>query len=232
MTHRILRTTHPAAQWLLATSLLVSSSLALAAGTTGADYEVELVVFENRLPDLEGNEVWSPDRVDRNIEGLEQARAAADARDDQTTLGKAMITMAESGDYHILAHKRWTQTAEARSTSPVMRIKTEDGELDGTFTFFMSRFLHVDVELLLRDPNALPEGDPLRAKENAAPKETNKGATATTASTGVMEPEPVAMTQYYRISESRRIRSKEIHYFDHPKFGVLVLITPKEDVRG
>lgn len=30
----------------------------------------------------------------------------------------------------------------------------------------------------------------------------------------------------YRISERRRIRTTEVQYIDHPKFGVLVLVTP------
>jgi len=29
-----------------------------------------------------------------------------------------------------------------------------------------------------------------------------------------------------RLKQQRRMRSKEIHYFDHPRFGVVALITP------
>ena len=29
-----------------------------------------------------------------------------------------------------------------------------------------------------------------------------------------------------RLKERRRMRSKELHYFDHPRFGVIALITP------
>ena len=31
----------------------------------------------------------------------------------------------------------------------------------------------------------------------------------------------------FRLTETRRMRSKELHYFDHPLFGVLALITPR-----
>lgn len=34
--------------------------------------------------------------------------------------------------------------------------------------------------------------------------------------------------QSYRLTESRRMRSKEIHYLDHPLFGVVALVTPHE----
>ena len=30
----------------------------------------------------------------------------------------------------------------------------------------------------------------------------------------------------FRMKQRRRMRSKELHYFDHPKFGVIALITP------
>ncbi|MGB5299133.1 MAG: CsiV family protein, partial [Thiogranum sp.] len=29
-----------------------------------------------------------------------------------------------------------------------------------------------------------------------------------------------------RLRQQRRMRSKELHYFDHPRFGVIALITP------
>ena len=31
-----------------------------------------------------------------------------------------------------------------------------------------------------------------------------------------------------RLTENRRMRSKEVHYFDNPRFGVIALITPYE----
>ncbi len=34
--------------------------------------------------------------------------------------------------------------------------------------------------------------------------------------------------QRYLLREERRMRSKEKHYFDHPYFGVIALVTPKE----
>ena len=32
----------------------------------------------------------------------------------------------------------------------------------------------------------------------------------------------------FRMQQSRRLRSKEVHYIDHPLFGLIVLITPYE----
>ncbi|MEM7219119.1 MAG: CsiV family protein [Pseudomonadota bacterium] len=35
-----------------------------------------------------------------------------------------------------------------------------------------------------------------------------------------------ALPAYYRMNQSRRVRSGELHYIDHPAFGILVQVTP------
>ena len=35
-------------------------------------------------------------------------------------------------------------------------------------------------------------------------------------------------TAYFELNESRRMRSKELHYLDHPAMGIIVKITPVE----
>ena len=188
----------------------------LAATATGSTYDVELVVFQNLMPELEGKEIWSPERVDLKLADIDKAAKAADSQDEKTDLGKAIVAMNESKRYRVLAHKRWTQTAEAKSTSPVMRIRTDDGELDGTFVFYLSRFLHIDAQMLLRDESA----SPINVTVPGNSSQTGHPGTSTEKSTDLQ------LT--YRIDESRRIRSNEINYLDHPKFGVLVQVTPKE----
>ena len=197
---------------LIATLFLFTPTL-YAAATSGPDYDVEVLVFKNDMPELEGKEIWSPERVDMALPEIESASKAADTNSEETDLGKAALAMSEKPGYVILAHKRWNQTAEAKSTSPLMRVATDGGDLDGTVVFYLSRFLHVDVKMLLKDMNGADRAG--SAEGNNVPE--NAGKTAA---------ENILMA--YRIDESRRIRSKEINYFDHPKFGVLVQITPKE----
>lgn len=204
-----------AAIYLIVASLMFPAPL-LAATATGSNYEVELVVFQNLMPELEGKEIWSPERVNLQLGDIDKASKAADTQDDRSSLGRAVAALGGSNRYRMLAHKRWVQTAEARSTSQVMRITSEGGELDGTFVFYLSRFLHVDVQMLLKDDAS--------GSLNVAALEKKAGATGNPAATDAGAAVPLA----YRIDESRRIRSGEIHYFDHPKLGVLVQITPKD----
>lgn len=187
-----------------------------AAATTPANYTVELVVFRNLMPDLEGKEIWSPDRVNLNIPGLDKAKNAAESSDENTDIGKAVAILETNDKYQVLAHKRWIQTADARSSSPVMRITDPAGDLDGTVVFYMSRFLHVDVDLLLKDESE-QKTDTASAAVTVQPIAVSASSTGASISNQELA---------YRIDESRRIRSNQMNYFDHPKFGVLVLITP------
>ncbi|MBI1421899.1 MAG: hypothetical protein GC149_00450 [Gammaproteobacteria bacterium] len=95
--------------------------------------------------------------------------------------------------------------------------------LDGYIKIILTRYLHADVDLVYT--TGLPV-NPQTATNNAA---TGAPASdATTAGTPIdsltTQPAPVI----YRLLESRRMRSKELHYLDHPVLGMLVLITPYE----
>jgi hypothetical protein len=150
-------------------------------------YDVEVLVFENRLPELEGGELWSRDQTKSPPRGLAEAVVPADAPAADSTLAVTAQALDKDGHYRVLLHKRWQQGAEAKSETKPMRLTTS--ELDGTFRFTLTRFLYVDVDLLLRDAKG---GD-------TGPR--------------------------YRLTEHRRINLQEVHYLDHPKFGVLVRIS-------
>jgi len=153
-------------------------------------YEVEIVVFENRLPELIGDEMLARDTESR-IKKLEDAvtpEAAVSAPYLYPTISNLLE---QDGHYRVLAHQHWQQTIDAKTIAkPVVVTATNPAELEGTVRFFMSRHLHLDVNLLFRDVAA--------------------------GSGGVV----------YRLSEQRKLKSQETHYFDHPKLGVLVRVMP------
>ena len=82
---------------------------------------------------------------------------------------------------------------------------------DGTVQLSLSRYLHLAVDLIYQ-----PTAGPTNLE---SVNETDQAVTADTA--------PPAAT-VFRLQESRRMRSSEIHYFDHPKFGAIALVTPYE----
>lgn len=84
-------------------------------------------------------------------------------------------------------------------------------ELEGTITIALARYLHTYPDLVLRRPRLEmdetqqnPEQEELSARDLADTRILNN----------------------HSLKESRRMRSKTLHYLDNPEFGMLVLITP------
>ena len=188
---------------ILVLSLGLSLQVGAASTTKPPDrYEVEVLIFQNYLDYLEGQELWTQDTVDKKLPGIDQARDSGAQPDPNSDLSKAAEALEAGGDYLILTHRRWEQEAEPRSTAKWMRVgnpNSFESDLIGTMRFYQGRYLHIELELLFRD----------------------RSVAMVSSTAGV-----VALPQVYRISEHRRIRSLEVNYFDHPKFGALVQITP------
>ncbi len=172
-----------------------TGALGAASTAPGAIYAIDVLVFENRLPQFEGGELWTLDTVSRRAGDSGNAIVVANASPG-SALSQAEKILAADGNYRILAHKRWLQNAEAKSTSQLIRLDSAGGELDGTMRFYLSRFLHVDLDLTVTKP----------------------------AENGFFVGTAQAPDQVYRLSEQRRVRTQEINYFDHPKFGALIRV--------
>lgn len=81
------------------------------------------------------------------------------------------------------------------------------GELEGTIKVILSRYLHVDADIVLRPQRAERQEDFFRLDV-------------------LQEAEQPVV---YRLHQTRRrMRSRELHYLDNPVIGMLVLITPYE----
>lgn len=152
-------------------------------------YQVEVLVLEHQGGATTG-EQW-PNTAPAAIKD-------AVAPNGNLPAGAKLATMLESlknaEKYRIIAYAGWTQVPTARSETRPVRISGSEahpGELDGGVKFYVSRFLHLDVDLRLRAAETA-DGSPV----------------------------------FYRIRESRRVKSQETQYFDHPRFGLLVRITP------
>lgn len=121
------------------------------AGPPPSVYDIEVVVFENRLPDLEGGESWSAGNVQNLISDIATAREPDTLVAADDGLSGTVKSLREDGNYRVLFHQRWTQNAEARSATQPIRVQAAGSNLDGVFRFYLSRFLHVDMGLVLSD---------------------------------------------------------------------------------
>ena len=86
-------------------------------------------------------------------------------------------------------------------------------ELEGKITIALSRYLHAYTDLVLRRPRLSAEALP----SNAA---TERYLAAYAADTRILN--------NHSMKQNRRMRSRNLHYLDHPEFALLILITPYE----
>lgn len=115
--------------------------------------------------------------------------------------------------------------------------------LDGIVQLSVSRYLHLDLDLLYlpADLNVAVLGgvEPARewTEEEKREREQRRRDILEALARGdisVEEAEILAMEpdeqrfQGFRLNQYRRMRSREVHYFDHPVFGVIVTVTPRE----
>ncbi len=112
------------------------------------------------------------------------------------------------GNVKVLLHTAWQQPIGEKSASSYIRISNQN-EVDGTIN--SSRFLHADVDLLLT-----------KNMKITRQKIGMLGVSANSAASG--EERPVT----FRLKQSQKIKLNEIRYFDHPGFGVILLVSPAE----
>lgn len=136
--------------------------------------------------------------------------------------------------YRPLFHATWQQPLQDRQRSPSILVNGgetygEHFELEGTVKISVERYLHIDTDLWLHNfaPNfgqqATVQVPPL---PNQLEKTTEDMLNPLLARFLNDNAHVVSRTVVLR--ESRRMRSGEIHYLDHPMMGVIVLVTPLE----
>ena len=122
-------------------------------------------------------------------------------------------------------HYELEKTVKARPLMGPEQLRTY-----GTVTLKMSRFLHLSLDMFFRTqrpkivvPDGLLASDfPMVGSEKDEMASENEKPSGEFINT--LELEPVD----FRLTDSQRIKTKEIYYFDHPLFGVLTMVTPIE----
>jgi hypothetical protein len=124
---------------------------------------------------------------------------------EELQLNNEYRKLSSLGAYRPLVHGGWVQPGlPEEQATPVDLTLLGVANPRGSVRVYLSRFLHVSLDLTYLDGAAsdaragAPIGDELREVE-LAPR--------------------------YRLLTERQLRSGELHYFDHPAFGVLVKIT-------
>lgn len=213
-------------------------------------YTTEIIIFAYAQSVSAGSEIFVPDRppaalLDRvSLESIpEFAEESRPVGDDAAGKAKRKYELVklEKGDFQLvniydrlrrldaykpLAHFGWTQPTypkDETAARPLSAFVTPPEGLAGELTLYLSRFLHLAVNLQLDAPETAGAA---RANDSQryAPSDYDSSGRAAYSD----EPEPYYPIRY-RIEEDRIFRNGELRYFDHPKFGVLAKITRVEE---
>jgi len=223
--------------------LLAATNTALA---EDVGYEVEVIIFEDTTGNYKHSEKW-PEPIateENNTEALNTTETDTKIIDNSKTnkieatetidteeiketesivfgdiekenyrLSKQAKKLEEHSDYRILVHKAWKQPGLDKENALPMEIsnfvKSEDPNsviksyIDGDITLIMSRYLHINTNLIFH-------------KSKPALLNTYKN----------IENDIDINFKDYPLIFERRMRSKEIHYIDHPLIGIIVLAIP------
>jgi len=229
---------------ILLASILIFTKLAMA---EDVGYEVEVIIFEDTSELYKNSENWplptnSTDTISKNDIKPEQIKTKpvpldADKKvffefidNEHYRLIEQARKLQEHANYKILFHKAWKQPGlDKESAKPVIintqeTVNSESGNIQeepqsfmiGDFTLIMSRYLHVASKITLHKPTTIK---PVNTFTNVDEEVESENAISTNATNSV------AYDQYPLVFE-RRMRSKEIHYIDHPMGGMIVLATP------
>jgi len=142
---------------------------------------------------------------------------------DEFTLGETMGRLERLEVYDPVLHFGWTQATWPQEETQAIQLASltrPPQGLDGTLTLYLSRYLHLVVNLQLDGPKTATRYAAARDSMSAYGDYRTLDGFAEETQPGVV---------HYRIEEDRIFRSGELRYFDHPKFGVLAKITRVEE---
>lgn len=189
--------------------LIVLPSAAFASAEKS--YQIELIVFENLDRKQMSEEAWplSPGQPSYHNAIYPQALQMS-----QWQLKDAALHLKRNGN-RILYHGAWIQHIGSRNQVVPVHIKggqsfsEGSNEIEGTLKASVSRYLHVDADLIFQ-------------KSVKVASQSGSGMFRI----GGNEGDGSAQMHSFRLKQSHKMRSNELHYMDHPLFGALVLITP------
>jgi hypothetical protein len=224
---------------LLFISLLLFSYSAIAEESW---YQVEVIVFDRLSPNLDG-EQWQDQEFNRRDNMAELQQASLTELIPYSVLDKSRNRLGGihhyfklSSDFRPLYHVSWQQEATERRDSRYVHIQRLDGEattvkpvsetevlateleepafiedmvkpnriIDGSIRIRSGFYLHADIDLSYFT-QLPPENKVLRTSEESFMNGFDKTE--------------------IKLKETRKIKLNEIHYFDHPMFGVVLQVS-------
>lgn len=206
-------------------------------------YTVEVIVFLYAQEVMTGSEIFPRDEPEPELLPLEEdiefvEKLPEEPGEELEPLPDVELVMLDEADFQLgdimdrmnrldvyepIMHFGWTQATwpeEQTEAIPLQRLAPAPAGLDGELTLYLSRYLHLVVDLQLEaSDDMVINQDEVEQLGDITVGDLLNG----------METQPGELPAYYRIQENRILKNGELRYYDHPKFGVLAKVTRVED---
>ena len=198
--------------------------LALAITTKASPVHIEVIVFANNSSSVKDSEwlqqpgtfigvdEFETPTEDNSTSNNNPTSSAQPIPVQATQLTKIAKLLENDSDYELLNYLSWTQEPVRKSKTIRVPLDIEHSELQIVPQYLLSgEILLYEVQQLLQfEIDAIYNPIPDISKDT------------------VYLPEAVTLYEgktRFRLNERRRVQIDEVHYFDHPKFGVIFAIS-------
>lgn len=165
-------------------------------------YHVELVVFE-RFSGANA-EHWPA------MNAIRQGSLSPSMSNNQIqpasidTLAGVAQRLRNSSNYRVQYHQAWQQPILSKGSARSIQINSDNGLVEGSIKLYRVSYAHADIDLWF--------------KEN--------GSTVSSWSDQPQQGMAAQGPHNPHLSQIRRIKSKELIYFDHPRIAAILELTP------
>ena len=219
-------------------------------------YQVELLIAE-RLSETPGaNDSYSENLNKPNtfvLQGditlqdylFEDNQSFVALPQERRQLNNVAKRLNNASQYDLLFHQAWPQAFIQNQSTPWIDITSESLVLDqpqlsGSVNIKLKRFLHINTQLVLRDLVPINRFSDTENLANLLAEEaellgleTQDNNLSTHVDNHLLPQEQPSETLHiYTMNQSRKMRSRRLHYLDHPRLALLVRIDPYDPETG
>ncbi len=134
------------------------------------------------------------------------------------SLSAEVSKIARSRDFRVISTKSWFQNIKSKDVAELVFIDSDffkGTRIFGFFQLYKERFLHFNTKLYLSELDPLiTQDERLMVGKNVFNEEKELDVY-----------EEKNQKVLYEVMHSKKFRSGELHYVDHPKFGMLIKLT-------
>lgn len=209
-------------------ALMTTMALALAGSANARDYLIEIVLFETlagkgtTTAGLYYPKLESELRLDSD----NAVQAGFQTITNDLTLADNAGSIARSSRYRVISHFAWRQPGLDEKSAVPIRIDIGD-----TLPVYLPEDLKPYDNFIPASAEATPD------RPRMINTSTVNGSIKVRLGRFLHMETSLVFTdidtqQSYRLSQSRKMRSRELHYIDNPRFGLLTRILPLEDTQS